>query len=106
MIDVFCFLQGLYPINYLRNVALNNSVTDYVFLSDVDFIPVPGLHAYLQQNIEKGLLAKKDVSTHTNLTRNLSVGGVPTTPSWPCTSSQGGRVSRTIGDLLFLPVMG
>ena len=54
--------QGLYPINYLRNVALNNSVTDYVFLSDVDFIPVPGLHPYLQQNIEKGLLEQKDVS--------------------------------------------
>ena len=58
-------LQGLYPINYLRNVALNHSKTDYVFLSDVDFIPVPGLHAYLQQNIEKGLLTKKDVSTWT-----------------------------------------
>ena len=58
-------------------MALNNSVTDYVFLSDVDFIPVPGLHAYLQENIEKGLLAKKDVSIHTNLTRNMPVGDFP-----------------------------
>ena len=28
-----------FPINYLRNVALELSQTDYVFLSDVDFLP-------------------------------------------------------------------
>ena len=28
-----------YPINFLRNLALDNVVTDYVFLSDIDFLP-------------------------------------------------------------------
>jgi len=33
-----------YPINYLRNVALKFAKTEYVFLSDIDF--VPGTDAY------------------------------------------------------------
>lgn len=33
-----------YPINFLRNVALDNVETEFVFLSDVDFLP--GLDAY------------------------------------------------------------
>ncbi|KAM3726968.1 Xylosyl- and glucuronyltransferase LARGE2s [Dirofilaria immitis] len=37
-----------YPINYLRNVALNNSNdASFVFLTDVDFIPEPGLYTML-----------------------------------------------------------
>nr|CDQ00556.1 BMA-LGE-1, isoform f [Brugia malayi] len=37
-----------YPINYLRNVALNSSNdASFVFLADVDFIPRPGLYATL-----------------------------------------------------------
>mmetsp|Transcript_23308 Transcript_23308/g.53626 ORF Transcript_23308/g.53626 Transcript_23308/m.53626 type:complete len:469 (-) Transcript_23308:112-1518(-) len=31
--------QGLYPVNTLRNVAINNARTDFVFLADVDFVP-------------------------------------------------------------------
>lgn len=31
--------QGLYPVNTLRNVALNNCRTDYLILADVDFVP-------------------------------------------------------------------
>ena len=28
-----------YPINFLRNLAMDNALTDYVFLSDIDFLP-------------------------------------------------------------------
>lgn len=36
-----------YPINRLRNIALNNSVTSYVFMTDVDFLPTFGLYGQL-----------------------------------------------------------
>lgn len=31
--------QDIYPINTLRNVALDNVSTKFVFLSDIDFLP-------------------------------------------------------------------
>uniref|UniRef100_A0A0N5AQ35 Glycosyltransferase-like protein LARGE1 n=1 Tax=Syphacia muris TaxID=451379 RepID=A0A0N5AQ35_9BILA len=35
------FKEGIhFPVNYLRNVALNNTDTDYVFLMDADFLPM------------------------------------------------------------------
>uniref|UniRef100_A0A0M3JTP4 Glycosyltransferase-like protein LARGE (inferred by orthology to a C. elegans protein) n=1 Tax=Anisakis simplex TaxID=6269 RepID=A0A0M3JTP4_ANISI len=41
------FKEGIhYPINYLRNVALNASTTSHVFLVDVDFLPMPGLYCF------------------------------------------------------------
>ena len=51
--DLWFVHQDFYPINYLRNVALNAAHTDYVFLSDVDFLPMPGLHNKLLSNILK-----------------------------------------------------
>ncbi|XP_065647225.1 xylosyl- and glucuronyltransferase LARGE2s isoform X2 [Hydra vulgaris] len=38
----------LYPVNYLRNVALEHVQTTYVFLSDIDFLPMIGLYNYLR----------------------------------------------------------
>lgn len=38
-----------YPVNYLRNVALRNVNTPYVFLSDIDFLPMHGLYDYLRK---------------------------------------------------------
>ena len=38
---------NFYPVNYLRNVALENTDTSYVFLSDIDFLPMVGLYRYL-----------------------------------------------------------
>ncbi|VDK76643.1 unnamed protein product [Litomosoides sigmodontis] len=41
-----------YPINYLRNVALNSSNdASFVFLTDVDFIPGSGLHEMLYEKL-------------------------------------------------------
>ncbi|CAB3225466.1 unnamed protein product [Arctia plantaginis] len=41
-----------YPVNYLRNVALENVNTPYVFLMDVDFVPMPGLYEHLRNAIQ------------------------------------------------------
>lgn len=38
----------LYPINQLRNVALAQALTPYVFLSDIDFLPAYSLYHYLR----------------------------------------------------------
>ena len=42
-----------YPLNYLRNVALNASTTPYVFLTDGDFMPMFNLCSYLQKAAKK-----------------------------------------------------
>ena len=42
---------GFYPVNYLRNVALDNAETAFVFLSDIDFLPMFGLHEYLKEAV-------------------------------------------------------
>lgn len=39
---------SLYPINQLRNVALAQALTPYVFLSDIDFLPAYSLYSYLR----------------------------------------------------------
>ncbi|CAK1542703.1 unnamed protein product [Leptosia nina] len=41
-----------YPVNYLRNVALENVNTPYVFLMDADFVPMAGLYAHLRAAIK------------------------------------------------------
>lgn len=38
----------LYPVNQLRNVALAQAITPYVFLSDIDFLPAYSLYDYLR----------------------------------------------------------
>uniref|UniRef100_A0A096MC88 LARGE xylosyl- and glucuronyltransferase 2 n=1 Tax=Poecilia formosa TaxID=48698 RepID=A0A096MC88_POEFO len=40
-----------YPVNLVRNVALKNANTPYVFLTDVDFLPMYGLYDYLRKSI-------------------------------------------------------
>ncbi|KAG7333046.1 hypothetical protein KOW79_003181 [Hemibagrus wyckioides] len=40
-----------YPVNLVRNVALRNSKTPYVFLTDIDFLPMYGLYDYLRKSI-------------------------------------------------------
>ncbi|XP_013171453.1 PREDICTED: glycosyltransferase-like protein LARGE2 isoform X2 [Papilio xuthus] len=41
-----------YPVNYLRNVALENVNTPYVFLMDVDFVPMAGLYDHLRDAVK------------------------------------------------------
>ncbi|KAJ8268812.1 hypothetical protein COCON_G00114190 [Conger conger] len=40
-----------YPVNLLRNVALKQVNTPYVFLSDIDFLPMYGLYEYLRKSV-------------------------------------------------------
>ncbi|XP_077994436.1 xylosyl- and glucuronyltransferase LARGE2s-like [Glandiceps talaboti] len=40
-----------YPVNFLRNVALQQVNTPYVYLSDIDFLPMYGLYDYLKKAI-------------------------------------------------------
>ncbi|XP_075282859.1 xylosyl- and glucuronyltransferase LARGE2 [Opisthocomus hoazin] len=42
-----------YPINLLRNMALANAQTPYVFLTDIDFLPMYGLYDYLRNSIQQ-----------------------------------------------------
>ncbi|XP_065448902.1 xylosyl- and glucuronyltransferase LARGE2 isoform X10 [Chrysemys picta bellii] len=42
-----------YPVNLLRNVALTNAQTPYVFLTDIDFLPMYGLYDYLRNSIRQ-----------------------------------------------------
>lgn len=41
--------EKFYPINHLRNIALESVNTSYVFLVDIDLIPNPRLYTYLKQ---------------------------------------------------------
>jgi len=40
MIEMSLSLQTHYPVNYLRNIALNNARTQFIFLTDIDFLPM------------------------------------------------------------------
>ncbi|XP_072033911.1 xylosyl- and glucuronyltransferase LARGE1-like [Amphiura filiformis] len=40
-----------YPVNFLRNTALRQVTTPYVFLSDIDFLPMYGLYEYQRKAI-------------------------------------------------------
>ncbi|XP_020899478.1 LARGE xylosyl- and glucuronyltransferase 2 [Exaiptasia diaphana] len=47
------FKEGqFYPVNYLRNVALENTRTPYVFLTDIDFLPMPDMDTYIRQMLK------------------------------------------------------
>lgn len=43
---------ALYPVNYLRNVALNHVRTANVFLTDIDFLPMLNLHGYIKEAVK------------------------------------------------------
>lgn len=40
-----------YPVNMLRNVALQQVNTPFVFLTDIDFLPMHGLYEYLKRSV-------------------------------------------------------
>jgi glycosyltransferase-like protein LARGE len=39
-------------VNFLRNVGLQQVNTPYVFLTDIDFLPMYGLYSYLKKSIQ------------------------------------------------------
>ncbi|KAL7647737.1 UNVERIFIED_CONTAM: hypothetical protein RMT77_001346 [Armadillidium vulgare] len=43
---------NFYPVNYLRNVGLHHVTTPYVFLTDIDFLPMFGLYSYMQKTLQ------------------------------------------------------
>ncbi|KFO18430.1 Glycosyltransferase-like protein LARGE1 [Fukomys damarensis] len=43
-----------YPVNLLRNVAMKHTSTPYMFLSDIDFLPMYGLYEYLRGEMQGG----------------------------------------------------
>ena len=70
--------QDLYPINFLRNVALEQVLTDYVFLNDVDFMPIPNMYKYLRSFIHNRPLSeitKKVKFTLTHLQMCFEIRG-------------------------------
>lgn len=42
---------SFYPVNLLRNVALQQVNTPFVFLTDIDFLPMHGLYEYLKRSV-------------------------------------------------------
>ena len=44
-------VQAYNPINYLRNVAVNNSRTPFTFYVDVDLVPNPALYDSLRRRL-------------------------------------------------------
>ena len=56
-------LQAFFPVNFLRNVALEHAKTKYIFLNDVDFEPMPRLGGYLKKYIVEGYLQGKTVGS-------------------------------------------
>ena len=47
-----------YPVNYLRNVALNGSLTRWVLTSDADLLPSPNTYKVLQTLVEEASSAE------------------------------------------------
>ena len=47
------WFQQFYPVNYLRNVAVNQSQTSHLFLSDIDFLPMPDLYNHLKSIVSR-----------------------------------------------------
>ena len=47
-----------YPVNHLRNIALGYARTPYIFLSDMDFLPMAGLYEYMKEAL-RVLMAEK-----------------------------------------------
>ena len=50
-------------MNYLRNIALDHARTEYVFLTDIDFLPMVNMYNYLKEACNKyDIHNKKTVS--------------------------------------------
>jgi hypothetical protein len=58
------FLSSAYPINHLRNIAIVESTTDYVFVIDADFMPSIHLYSHIQSKLLP-FLTRKNAPSNT-----------------------------------------
>lgn len=49
---LFFPFQNFYPVNFLRNVGIQHVDTPYIFLTDIDFLPMFGLYGYLRKTLQ------------------------------------------------------
>ena len=63
MLDVYFLflLQIFHPVNYLRNVAIDNVLTKFVLYNDADFITNIGSHERIKAHIDEGDLKERQV---------------------------------------------
>ena len=56
-----CFFQKFYPVNYMRNIAIASVQTKYVYITDVDVMPMPDMEGTLNRYFTKTPLMPKEV---------------------------------------------
>ena len=59
--SAYFLLQEFYPVNFLRNLVLNNTKFKYSLLSDVDFMPSYGSYQYILDMLNRGSLKDNQV---------------------------------------------
>ena len=79
--------QDYYPINKLRNIALNSSFTDYILTIDADFIPSKHLEAAVQSQIRAGFFddvnaTVRAILVHSTYTTYIHVAMHQFPPNW------------------------
>ena len=97
----FISFQNLYPVNYLRNVALSSAATPYAFLTDIDFLP--GSNAYENIRTEIGRQFRtKDKSHQDNSTPDKLALVVPAFETQRYRLTDFPRTKAELADLLDL----
>ena len=56
-----CLWQELYPVNHLRNIAINNTLAQYILTVDVDFLPSQDLYDKIVTWLDTGFLQEGKV---------------------------------------------
>ncbi|KAK2152923.1 hypothetical protein LSH36_314g00000 [Paralvinella palmiformis] len=51
-----------YPVNYLRNTAITQAPTDFLFITDVDFVTMPHTYEILHTYVGSGIPKKNEVA--------------------------------------------
>ena len=49
--SMYLYFQEFYPVNYMRNIALNNTLYDHVYLNDLDFMPRADIYPIIKKAI-------------------------------------------------------
>lgn len=62
--------ESFYPVNELRNIALDAVVTSHVLVMDIDFVPSKNLHEAIKTTLYDLLSRNETIIKATNLTSN------------------------------------